>query len=56
MHRAGGGTGYSGLRLCPEVSGTQDGLAAEAYVRESRRIAAEFTVLETRRSGSSDWR
>ena len=27
--------------------GTQDGLAANAYVRESRRIAAEFTVLET---------
>jgi hypothetical protein len=35
------------MRLCPEVLGTQDGLAAAAYVRESRRIAAEFTVLET---------
>ena len=45
--RPDGGTGYPGLRLCPEVLGTQDGLAAEAYVRESRRIAAEFTVLET---------
>ena len=31
----------------PEVLGTDDGLAANAYVRESRRIAAEFTVLET---------
>jgi hypothetical protein len=45
--RPDGGTGYPGLRLCPEVLGTQDGLAANAYVRESRRIAAEFTVLET---------
>ena len=45
--RPDGGTGYPGMRLCPEVLGTQDGLAAAAYVRESRRIAAEFTVLET---------
>jgi FAD dependent oxidoreductase len=45
--RPDGGTGYPGLQLCPEVLGTQDGLAAEAYVRESRRIAAELTVLET---------
>jgi hypothetical protein len=42
-----GDTGYPGLRLCPEVLGTQDGLAAAAYVRESRRIVAEFTVLES---------
>jgi hypothetical protein len=45
--RPDGDTGYPGLRLCPEVLGTEDGLAANAYVRESRRIAAEFTVLET---------
>ena len=45
--RPDGGTGYPGLRLCPEVLGTADGLAAAAYVRESRRIAAEFTVLES---------
>ena len=45
--RAEGGTGYPELRLCPEVLGTPDGLAAAAYIRESRRIAAEFTVLET---------
>jgi FAD dependent oxidoreductase len=45
--RPDGGTGYLGLRLCPEVLGTEDGLAATAYIRESRRIAAEFTVLET---------
>ncbi len=45
--RPDGGTGYPGLRLCREVLGTEEGLAANAYVRESRRIAAEFTVLET---------
>jgi hypothetical protein len=45
--RPDGATGYPGLRLCPEVLGTDDGLAAAAYVRESRRIAAEFTVLES---------
>jgi hypothetical protein len=45
--RPDGKTGYPGLRLCPEVLGTPDGVAAAAYVRESRRIAAEFTVLET---------
>jgi FAD dependent oxidoreductase len=45
--RPDGGTGYPELRLCPEVLGTEDGLAANAYVRESRRIAAELTVLET---------
>jgi hypothetical protein len=45
--RPDGTTGYPGLRLCPEVLGTQDGLAAAAYVRESRRMVAEFTVLET---------
>ena len=45
MHRVR--TGYPGLRLCPEVLGTPDGLAVTAYVREGRRIAAEFTVLET---------
>jgi hypothetical protein len=45
--RPEGGAGYPGMRLCPEALGTQDGLAAAVYVRESRRIAAEFTVLET---------
>lgn len=40
------GTGYPGLRLCPEAMGTDDGLAKYVYVRESRRIRSEFTVLE----------
>nr|WP_202892103.1 FAD-dependent oxidoreductase [Kribbella shirazensis] len=38
--------GYPGLRLRPDITGTADGLAKTPYIRESRRIAAEFTVLE----------
>lgn len=44
--RPDGGTGYPGLRLCPEATGTEDGLAKAPYIRESRRIRAEFTVVE----------
>jgi hypothetical protein len=40
------GIGYRGLRLRRDVVGTRDGLAKHVYVRESRRIKAEFTVLE----------
>lgn len=41
-----GGQGYSGLRLRPDIVGTTDGLAKHVYVREARRILAEFTVTE----------
>ncbi len=44
--RLDGGVGYRGLRLRPDVVGTGDGLAKHVYVRESRRIRAELTVLE----------
>ncbi len=44
--RPDGGQGYPGLRLRSDVTGTLDGLAKSVYVRESRRIQAEFTVLE----------
>jgi hypothetical protein len=44
--RPDGGQGWPGLRLRPDVMGTKDGLAMYPYVRESRRIQAEFTVLE----------
>jgi hypothetical protein len=44
--RPDGGTGWPGLRLRPDVMGTADGLAKYPYIRESRRIRAEFTVLE----------
>ncbi len=44
--RHDGGYGYPGLRLRSDVVGTEDGLAQAVYVRESRRIGAELTVLE----------
>jgi hypothetical protein len=45
--RPDGGLGYRGLRLRGDVVGsTEDGLAPAPYVRESRRLRAEFTVLE----------
>jgi hypothetical protein len=44
--RADGGQGWRGLRLRHDIVGTADGLAKGPYIRESRRIQAEFTVLE----------
>jgi hypothetical protein len=44
--RKDGGNGWRGLRLRKDIVDTEDGLAKAAYVRESRRIHAEFTVLE----------
>jgi hypothetical protein len=44
--RHDGGAGYPELAPRPEISGRPDGLARMAYVRESRRIAAQFTLLE----------
>ena len=43
---ATGGQGYPGLRPRGDFFGTADGLAQAPYIRESRRIKAEFTVLE----------
>ena len=45
--REDGGTGWPGLRLRGDVVGdTPDGLAPALYVRESRRIRGERTVVE----------
>jgi hypothetical protein len=44
--RPEGMSGWKGLRLRPDLVGTRDGLAKAPYIRESRRIKAEFTVLE----------
>lgn len=44
--RLDGGTGYRGLRARGDLLGSDDGLALRPYIRESRRIQAEFTVLE----------
>ena len=43
--REDGGEGYPGLRLRGDILGSDD-LAKAPYIRESRRIKAEFTVLE----------
>lgn len=44
--RPDGGAGWKGLRLRGDVMGSEDGLALYPYIRESRRIEAEFTVVE----------
>jgi FAD dependent oxidoreductase len=44
--RPDGGTGFPGLRLRGDLLGSADGLAQAPYIRESRRIAAEYTVVE----------
>ena len=46
VQRPDGKSGYPGLRLRNDVMGTEDGLAKYPYVRESRRIRAQFTILE----------
>jgi hypothetical protein len=44
--RPDGGTGWKGLRLRADIVGTTDGLAKYPYIREARRLRAEFTVTE----------
>ena len=45
--RPDGGAGFPGLRLRGDVvGGTRDGLALAPYIRESRRLRTELTVLE----------
>lgn len=43
--RSEGGQGYPGLRLRGDVAGST-GLAKRPYIREARRLKAEFTILE----------
>jgi hypothetical protein len=45
-HPDGKGIGYPGLRLRGDLTGSEDGLAKAVYIRESRRIQAQFTVVE----------
>lgn len=40
------GYGWPGIRPRGDILGTSDGLAKYPYIRESRRIKAQFTVLE----------
>ena len=44
--RPDGGAGWRGVRLRKDIVGTEDGLAKYPYIREGRRIKAEFTILE----------
>lgn len=44
--RTDGGKGFPGLRLRPDLMGTEDGLAMAPYHREGRRIKALDTVIE----------
>ena len=44
--RMDGGAGFPGLRLRGDVTGGSDGLAMAPYIRESRRIQAQYTVAE----------
>ncbi|MCP4309675.1 MAG: FAD-dependent oxidoreductase [Bacteroidetes bacterium] len=44
--RPDGFQGWKGLRLRKDLTGTEDGLAKFPYIRESRRIMAETTILE----------
>ncbi len=46
LERPDGGNGWKGLKLRPDIVGTTDGLAKYPYIREGRRMKAEFTVLE----------
>jgi hypothetical protein len=44
--RPDGQSGWKGLRLRRDIVGTEDGLAKYPYIRESRRIEAEFTIVQ----------
>ncbi|MBA8876473.1 FAD-dependent oxidoreductase [Phyllobacterium myrsinacearum] len=44
--RADGGTGFPGLRLRGDVTGTDHGLAMAPYIRESRRIKPVTRIVE----------
>jgi len=44
--RRDGKTGWPGLRLRPDLTGTPDGLASAPYIRESRRLRGVFRVDE----------
>jgi len=44
--RPDGGLGWKGLRLRKDITASEDGLAKHPYIRESRRIKAEYTIVE----------
>jgi hypothetical protein len=44
--RDDGGVGYPEMQLAEDVMGSEDGFALHPYIRESRRLLAEFTLNE----------
>jgi len=42
----GSGNGYPNLKLRPDQFNTPDGTSAQAYIRESRRIKATYTIVQ----------
>ena len=52
--RPDGGTGWPGVRLRADIAGTDDGFAMHPYIRESRRILAQRTIVE--QDLSTKWR
>jgi hypothetical protein len=42
----GSGYGYPEMQLAPDVMGSEDGFGLYPYVRESRRVLAEFTLTQ----------
>ncbi|MBI3910729.1 MAG: FAD-dependent oxidoreductase [Armatimonadetes bacterium] len=41
-----GGAGYPEIQMAPDVLDSEDGFAIHPYIRESRRLLAEFTLTE----------
>ena len=44
--RDDGGVGYPEMQPAPDVLGSEDGFSLHPYIRESRRLRAEFTLTE----------
>jgi hypothetical protein len=42
----GAGLGYPNLKVRPDQFGTPDGTSAQPYIRESRRIKAQYTIVQ----------
>jgi hypothetical protein len=42
----GSGLGYPNLKVRPDQFGTPDGTSAQPYIRESRRIKAQYTIVQ----------
>src|SRR5208283_1342662 len=47
LQRDDGGKGYPELKLRSDILGTVDGVSKYPYIRESRRIKARYTIVES---------